>query len=646
MCSLPLIKIRVLKYILNNKLLLAIYLLVILFINGFFFVNFRLLIVGDSQTKEYKKAEPYYLGQDYLFQQKQFVDNETERKYNFIKSYLNSSSLLVNNEKDGESLVDFIKNQTEVEIKYFLSSDEISNSNNIIELKNENDIYKFELLERKNHQLFTEFFWQNTTDIFYTKYITNKQTYNETYYKRIYYTFFELQSLFSKYLIFMKTNAFPLKDLKISTGLNSYPPFTNFNSISGDMTIIAYLYAHLISLIFSLFSYFLNLKLVEEKEKKLSILLERNGVSKRQNFCSWFITYMLFVVLPGILSFVTLFLILPFHFILLISEILLFSLCMFLEFYFFNIIKISVKTASTLLKLLNILMPFLAIILNMFSVPRFIKIISAIIPQINVIYCTFCIFKLQTFKEISWEILWLKANKISFMESIIFYFIFISLNILFIIINHCKCSDSNKKQIDLNDLKDIDAGIQINPQNDQYINNNKYLEIKNLNISYNNEKKNNNFNLKLYPNSIFCLLGENKAGKSTLIKILSGIEKPESGNIKYECIPLSYSMSKIGFCLQEDIFFEYLTVSQHLEYFCEIKKCDKSENDDLIKKLGLEEKKDFLCSNLSGGQKRKLCVALALLGNSEIILLDEPTRGMDNDSRNQFWELIKEKKKG
>ena len=95
MCSLPLIKIRVLKYFLNNKLLLAIYLLVILFINGFingfFFVNFRLLIVGDSRfkTKEYKKAEPYYLGQDYLFQQKQFVDNETERKYNFIKSYLN-----------------------------------------------------------------------------------------------------------------------------------------------------------------------------------------------------------------------------------------------------------------------------------------------------------------------------------------------------------------------------------------------------------------------------------------------------------------------------------------------------------------------------------------------------------------------------
>ena len=155
------------------------------------------------------------------------------------------------------------------------------------------------------------------------------------------------------------------------------------------------------------------------------------------------------------------------------------------------------------------------------------------------------------------------------------------------------------------------------------------------------------FNGDFFGNEIYCLLGHNGAGKTTLINMISGILEPTSGDIFYKGRSLvnnkDYLFKNIGICQQEDIFFDYLTVSEHLEYMCEIKgsKANAEEIRILINAIGLEEKYNFLCSTLSGGQKRKLCIALALIGNSNIILLDEPTSGMDSISKNALWEFLK-----
>ena len=104
----------------------------------------------------------------------------------------------------------------------------------------------------------------------------------------------------------------------------------------------------------------------------------------------------------------------------------------------------------------------------------------------------------------------------------------------------------------------------------------------------------------------------------------------------------------IGVCNQDNNFFDYLTVYEHLKYFSEIKQNCRFLNQEgieeiknLIEKLGLEEKKNSLSKTLSGGQKRKLCIALALAGNSRLVLLDEPTSGMDVLAKRELWNFFK-----
>lgn len=104
-----------------------------------------------------------------------------------------------------------------------------------------------------------------------------------------------------------------------------------------------------------------------------------------------------------------------------------------------------------------------------------------------------------------------------------------------------------------------------------------------------------------------------------------------------------------GVCHQQNTIFDYLTVEEHLFLYGTIKGVNKSivkqEIDHLLKELDLLHKKNFLAMNLSGGQKRKLCVAIAFIGGSKLIILDEPTSGMDAQARRFLWDSIKTLKK-
>ena len=178
---------------------------------------------------------------------------------------------------------------------------------------------------------------------------------------------------------------------------------------------------------------------------------------------------------------------------------------------------------------------------------------------------------------------------------------------------------------------------------------NNCLKIQNLYKEYGDIKAVDNFNGELFKDEIFALLGHNGAGKTTLIKMISGTEGPTNGDILLSNESLITNRNllyqNLGVCFQEDIFFPYLTINEHLKFIVDIKKdkdkFNQEQIDNLLKDLDLIDQKNQVCSTLSDGQKRKLCIALALIGNSKIVLLDEPTRGLDVFSRRKLWDFLK-----
>ncbi|TRY83021.1 hypothetical protein DNTS_007641 [Danionella cerebrum] len=160
----------------------------------------------------------------------------------------------------------------------------------------------------------------------------------------------------------------------------------------------------------------------------------------------------------------------------------------------------------------------------------------------------------------------------------------------------------------------------------------------------------------IYEGQITALLGHSGAGKSTLMNILCGICPPTEGTATIYGSPVAEMTEGaemkqlVGICPQFNIIFDVLTVEEHLRIFAAIKGILPSDIDGEVRKvlkdLDLEKIMDAQAKNLSGGQKRKLSVGIAILGDPKILLLDEPTAGMDPMSRHQVWSLLKSRKAG
>jgi ABC-type glutathione transport system ATPase component len=175
--------------------------------------------------------------------------------------------------------------------------------------------------------------------------------------------------------------------------------------------------------------------------------------------------------------------------------------------------------------------------------------------------------------------------------------------------------NSNIDNINVNDNNNIKKYHEkLNEHQFQYLISKKCLTIHNISKSFRDVLAVNNFKGNLFPSEIFCLLGHNGAGKTTLIKIISGVEKPDKGDIYLFGNSIlrnkDFLYRNIGVCDQENNFFDYLTVYEHLKYLTEIKHNTYflspdtiSEIKTLITKLGLDEKKDSLADTLSAGQK-------------------------------------------
>ena len=148
-------------------------------------------------------------------------------------------------------------------------------------------------------------------------------------------------------------------------------------------------------------------------------------------------------------------------------------------------------------------------------------------------------------------------------------------------------------------------------------------------------------NLEMYEGQVTALLGHNGAGKTTTISILTGLLPSTAGSVSVRGMDVDRQLVPIrrllGVCPQHNILWDNLTVLEHMRLFAALKGVPPSrvrqESLELIAEVGLTEKVNVCSRKLSGGMKRKLSVAIAMLGNSKVVLLDEPTSGMDPWSR-------------
>ncbi|MBE6494777.1 MAG: ATP-binding cassette domain-containing protein [Methanosphaera stadtmanae] len=181
----------------------------------------------------------------------------------------------------------------------------------------------------------------------------------------------------------------------------------------------------------------------------------------------------------------------------------------------------------------------------------------------------------------------------------------------------------------------------------------KAVEIKNIGKTFKIKGERietlKNIDFNAYYNEIFAILGHNGAGKTTLMSIMTGILSSTNGEVYYDSIPITGNEAELckqfGYCPQFDTFNNDLTVGEHVKLFSGIKNINV-DIDSILQDIDLLNKKNNFPKELSGGQRRKLCITLALLGSPKFVFLDEPTTGLDPYSRKNIWELLSRKKEG
>ena len=180
-----------------------------------------------------------------------------------------------------------------------------------------------------------------------------------------------------------------------------------------------------------------------------------------------------------------------------------------------------------------------------------------------------------------------------------------------------------------------------------------YINIKNLSKSYLDINALNKISLSIPKGVLFGVLGPNGAGKTTLLKTLATLISPDEGNILVDNIDVSKNPKKIreiiGYVAQEIALDKILTGRELLDFQADLYHIEKSTKyeriDFLIEKLDMKNWIDRKCGTYSGGMKRRIDLASGLLHIPKVLILDEPTVGLDIESRNIIWELLENLKK-
>lgn len=171
------------------------------------------------------------------------------------------------------------------------------------------------------------------------------------------------------------------------------------------------------------------------------------------------------------------------------------------------------------------------------------------------------------------------------------------------------------------------------------------IEVKNVFKSFKTVHAVRGVNLTIYPGQFVALLGPNGAGKTTLVEMIEGIQKPDSGEIRILGKPWKGHEKElrqvIGLSLQETRYIEKLTTFETLRLFGSFFGMGKERVEEVLQLVGLEEKRKAYTVNLSGGQRQRLALGIALINHPRILLLNEPTTGLDPNARREIWEILR-----
>jgi ABC-2 type transport system ATP-binding protein len=182
------------------------------------------------------------------------------------------------------------------------------------------------------------------------------------------------------------------------------------------------------------------------------------------------------------------------------------------------------------------------------------------------------------------------------------------------------------------------------------VNREPIIHVRNLVKKFDDFVANDNLSFDVNPGEIFGFLGANGAGKTTTIRILCGLSKPTSGEIKVVGFDVYNQVDSIkrniGYMSQKFSLYEDLTVYENIRFYGGIYGMKyrgiKTHAEELIEKLGLTKYRNTLIESLPLGWKQKLAFSVAIFHKPKIVFLDEPTSGVDPITRRQFWEMIYE----
>ena len=173
------------------------------------------------------------------------------------------------------------------------------------------------------------------------------------------------------------------------------------------------------------------------------------------------------------------------------------------------------------------------------------------------------------------------------------------------------------------------------------------IVVENFSKSYGPNRVVDHVTFTVRSGEVFALLGPNGAGKTTTVETLEGYRKPDEGTVRVLGLDPIHDAAalkpQIGVMLQQDGLYPMLTAREVLRLFASYFQ-QPQDIDALLTRVGLSEAAKTRCRRLSGGQKRRLALAVALVGNPRLVFLDEPTAGMDPQARLATWEIIRDLK--
>jgi ABC-2 type transport system ATP-binding protein len=169
------------------------------------------------------------------------------------------------------------------------------------------------------------------------------------------------------------------------------------------------------------------------------------------------------------------------------------------------------------------------------------------------------------------------------------------------------------------------------------------VDVENVVKSFGSQKALDGLTLRVRPGEIYGLLGPNGSGKTTLIRAIVGLVAPDSGTVTVlgRRIPDLDILAKVGYMTQQAALYPDLSVEENLRFFAAISGADGNVTE-VLKTVELDERRKSVVSTLSGGMRQRCSLACALVHRPKLLLLDEPTVGVDPQLRVQFWEHFRE----